>query len=172
VDINDPKVTVNRSMITMDGNIGLFVRSEKTFGGFSLIQFPQGTLIPYKSRARLIPSWQILFGKNFTLSPYIVVNSLIAARLTDKKPDGNLAVNALFSEVVLIGANLNPRKSFSILAGLEGVSVSGMYLTPVFSFSIPFGAFKLATNPYEITLKLQLKKYEQKGLLFSRLNEK
>ena len=141
-----------------DGNVGMWLRSDKSYIGLAHHQIFQSRLSPIWETTVLQRHWTLVMGHSFVTTHWLDIKLGAHARLVPRrKMDLDVNTSFVIKELVLAGANYRHHKGLGFMLGLEKIQVANSVVKGVFSYHFPMFSYKNSNIQYiEITLKYLL----------------
>jgi hypothetical protein len=146
-----------------DGNVGIWLRSDRFYVGLGHHQIFQGKLSPIWETTLLKRYWSLSAGKTFAVGPWLDLKLGTLARVVaDRRPDLDLNANAIIQQVLLAGIAYRHQKGLAFVIGLEKIKISNSIIKGSFSYQIPLFTYAVPNiQSIEIALKYVFNRKEE-----------
>ncbi len=146
-----------------DGNVGIWLRSDRFYFGIGHHQIFQGKLRPIWETTLLKRYWSLTTGKTFVLGPWLDFKLAALARIVaERKPDLDLNASMVIQQVLLAGAVYRHQKGLAFVIGLEKIKINNSIIKGSLSYQIPLFAYAVPNiQGIEIALKYILNKKQE-----------
>lgn len=160
----DPKVTGQReTAIVPDGNIGIWVHSDKVFGGISVNQIFQNKLDieqvkPGQEFGKLDNHYFLTAGYIYKVNSQLkIIPSFLLKAVAPAPLQVDLSVKAFIDDTFWVGASLRNLDAFVIFGGVRYGNFEAGY-----AFDLTFnGIQKFSAGSHEIIVGLLLPRFEK-----------
>lgn len=157
--VDDNYVNGGGSSYAPDGNVGLFLYSNKYSVGLSVNQIFNGKLKPIREVSRLVPHLNITGSRTWQINRYFAVKPSLLVRIAPEyNPDINLYISTMLQNIISATAGYKYQRGMTCIVGLEKIRIGDSYFKAAFSYYFPVGNNRqLNINTYEITLNYFLR---------------